>query len=477
MATATYSKISEPQSENLSGDTSIKVLPIGYLRPSPENDSIYRPVNPDDPTFVALVDSVIANGIMEPIVVSQDYYIVSGHRRYWAAREAGLDTIPVRIINVTRGDDLDAFVRLLREHNQQRVKTFDERTREAMIDVAADDVYDELQVYRKRKFDLGRIRAARVEMGERKRRPELTDAKLQLLIAIQKVLQDNRQFWPLSLRQVHYRLLNDPPLIHVSKPASRYANDEKSYRAAGDVAVRARLEGLIPFETLSDETRPFTSWETWLNAGDFATEQMEGLLRGYSRDLQQSQPRHIEIVAEKLTVRGIVEGVAMEYHIGVGVARGYASIPSRHDLVRRFKQSGRDQLVLVMLTDFDPEGENISESFTRSLRDDFGVDEDQITSVKVALNPEQIKRFGLPKRTLAKESSSRCKKFTAKHGSGAWELESLDPDVLASELRNALDHIIDREAFEHERRREAEDAVVLAGKRKALLTLMGASEP
>jgi hypothetical protein len=103
-------------------------------------------------------------------------------------------------------------------------------------------------------------------------------------------------------------------------------------------------------------------------------------------------------------------------------------------------------------------GAFIAQSFTRSLRDDFGIDEDRIHAIKVALTAEQVERFKLPPSMKAKETSSRFAAFRERHGRNAWELEALPPDTLADELRRAIDGVIDREAFEHEREQEAADA-------------------
>ena len=53
--------------------------------------------------------------------------------------------------------------------------------------------------------------------------------------------------------------------------------------------------------------------------------------------------------------------------------RGYSSLPPRKDMVDRFRDSGREKLVVIVVSDFDPEGQDIPGSFGVSLRDDFGI--------------------------------------------------------------------------------------------------------
>src|SRR5262245_48475109 len=108
-------------------------LPIESVRPSPENDELYHPPSPSDPTILALAKSIRSRGVQEPLVVTQDKWILSGHRRHYAAKLAGLRTVPCRIVPFRRDEDVKKFVRELPEYNQQRVKTFDEVVREEIV--------------------------------------------------------------------------------------------------------------------------------------------------------------------------------------------------------------------------------------------------------------------------------------------------------------------------------------------------------
>src|SRR4051794_17948952 len=138
---------------------------LSTLKRSPENDKLYKPVDPKDPEIIALAESIRRNGVREPLVITKDKFIVSGHRRHVAAAVAGLKTVPMIEVDVRRRDDLDAFVRLLREHNRQRDKTAAEKLREEIVSVSPADAYSNLQQYRRAKaalnvvpLDLGDIK-------------------------------------------------------------------------------------------------------------------------------------------------------------------------------------------------------------------------------------------------------------------------------------------------------------------------------
>lgn len=77
-----------------------------------------------DPAFVELVRE---NGVIEPIVVTQENVIISGHRRNQAAKICGLKEVPVTIVDVK--DELE-IQKLLILFNEQREKTTEQRARE-----------------------------------------------------------------------------------------------------------------------------------------------------------------------------------------------------------------------------------------------------------------------------------------------------------------------------------------------------------
>jgi ParB-like nuclease domain len=461
----------------------VQQMPISDIRPSPENDRIYRPIRGDDPAIVRLSESIREYGVLEPLIVTADGYIVSGHRRFAGAKVAGLESVPCRVLDFRREDDPDKFLRLLREHNRQREKTNDERLREEVIDLDPDDCYAELRNYRRGQATV-ESKPMRI-IGETRRR-QIAGGERLFLAAVTTVLEFLRDYWPVSDRRVHYGLVSlaVPPFLYVhpagSKRAARakqYANDLRSYKALTDLLTRARLQGLIPWEAIGDETRPVEVWNFPTNVRPFISDQLAGMFRGYSRDLMQSQPNHIEIIGEKLTIEPIIRPVASDYCIPFSIGRGYCSINPRRQMAERFEDSGRVRLILLILSDLDPDGVVIGQSFARSMRDDFGIDEDDLHPVRVALTPEQVRTHKLPRSIKAKTSSNHFEAFRREYGTFAYELDALPPAVLQQCLRDAIESVIDRAAFDGEVAAEREDARYLAGvRRQATNALAGIVE-
>ncbi len=345
---------------------------LNQIRPASENALLYDNfcAKTDDDDY-KLYMSIKEEGIREPLHISADRIILSGHRRFAAARWLSLETVPCLVAENIVFNDLTADERLniLAIYNKQRDKSHAERLREAMLEIDPDEAYERLLQDRneRRQVDI----EDNVTLGDYRGRARITT--LAFLRAAQKVIDSEKEYWPLTVRRVHYLLLNDPPLRHDRKPGSAYQNDLGSYKALTNLLLRARLTGDIPHAAIEDETRPIRVVATYQNPADYIKEETEDFLRHYARDLLRGQPCHIEILVEKNAIRRHVELVADEYCIPYTTGRGYSSLTPRLKMVQRFTQSGKALLVLLILSDFDPDGEEIAKSFPRSLRDDFGL--------------------------------------------------------------------------------------------------------
>ncbi len=436
---------------------SIAHRPIDAIKPSPENEKLYRPVRDDDPDIIALAESIREHGLREPLVITRDNFILSGHRRYAACRLAGLTEVPVRVEKFRRSDDLDGFLALLREHNRQRVKSLDEMLREEVTDCDPDEAHARLVEYRE-----GQQKPTEggVALGCFKGRSAISAAKRPMLEAAMKIIEDLRPFWPASLRQIHYGMLNDPPLRNANRPESTYRNDRASYGDLSDLLTRARFEGLVSIDTIDDETRPTTTWDCHPSPDAFVRAQLDGFLKSYWRDLTISQPAHVEIIAEKNTVKQILRPVASEFTVPLTCGRGFGSVPMRREIVERFEVSGKDRLILIVASDADPEGEAIASQLGQSIRDDLGIHAVEV--VKAALTPAQAREMNLPATMTAKAGSSNRARFVKTHGcDDVWELEAIPPGELQKMVRDAILRVLDIEMLNLELRREHEDAAWL----------------
>jgi hypothetical protein len=443
----------------------VELVQLSSIKPCPENDGIYAAPSYSDPDTYALYQSIKKHGVMEPIHISADNVIISGHRRSFCARGAGLVTVPVIRSKLSYADDREAFLKLLVEANTQRKKTAGMLLREAAMKVDAVQAVKDLRREQEEKDDERRFESvvSDQEVGSKNvsARKQISKAKMPFLEAALRVIEAQREFWPLSVRQVHYRLLGAAaPLKHASKPDSTYKNDLKSYRDLADLLARGRIEGLVPWAAIDDETRPEMVNNQYWNTGQFFEVQIGDFLRGYRRDRQQSQPNHIEIIAEKLTVKTILEGVAANYTIPLTISRGMSGPTLKKKIADRFWRRTKQNLIILVVSDLDPAGDAIAQDIRDAFERDFDIPEDRIEVYKVALNIDQVTEMDLQPSMDAKENSPTYTEFVDRYGiTGAYELEALEPADLRQILEEAINEVMDKDALDAELDREAKDAV------------------
>jgi hypothetical protein len=392
--------------------------------------------------------------------------VVSGHRRLAAAKRIGLKEVPARIIQVYF--ELMNFkerMDLLRLHNYQRNKSASERIREKMLEIDPSHAHSEMVKRRIKNRNRSDPSCVAVRLGRVKKRPKITT--LQFLAKVKEIITENEPYWPLTDRRVHYLLLNEPPLKHDKKPESKYQNDKNSYKALTHLLIRARLSGEIPMQAIEDSTRPIQLAGGFQSLEQFVGQEVSNFLNGYSRELTIGQPDHIEIMLEKNALRSVVEAVARDYCIPVTTGRGFSSLSPRYELQQRFLKSGKSRLVLLMLTDFDPDGEMIASSFARSLRDDLGLV--NIVAVKVALNADDVINYNLPSDMDAKPSSPNYESFVERFGTKAVELDAIPVLLLQQKLREAIEQYLDMDEFNAQLKLEHQDAVEIEAYRKVLM--------
>ena len=68
---------------------------LNELKVSPQNLEIYNESDNSD-----LIESIRQYGLLSPIVINQDNFILSGHRRYYSCLHLGFDEVEVEVKEV-----------------------------------------------------------------------------------------------------------------------------------------------------------------------------------------------------------------------------------------------------------------------------------------------------------------------------------------------------------------------------------------
>jgi len=111
--------------ETVQGEIGMSPGSVSNIDPSklsahPKNREIYGDTESSDDIDDNFVESVNENGVIEPLVATTDRQIISGHRRWIAAKSTDVNTVPVRLCEFD--DDLAEREALI-EFNRQREKT------------------------------------------------------------------------------------------------------------------------------------------------------------------------------------------------------------------------------------------------------------------------------------------------------------------------------------------------------------------
>ncbi|WP_235829667.1 MBL fold metallo-hydrolase [Frigidibacter oleivorans] len=267
----------------------------------------------------------------------------------------------------------------------------------------------------------------------------------ELLDQAQAVLEEYREYWPLTCRQIFYRLVG----------AHGYAKTEAAYGRLCHHLANARRGGLIPFYAIRDDGVTTYRLGHFDGKDDFLRH-LRGLGQNYTRNKLADQEYHIEVWCEAAGMLPQLDEVARAYSVPVYSSGGFDSLTAKKDLADRICEIGKPTVILH-LGDFDPSGVSIFDSVAEDVAAFVEADRRHglVTAQfeRVALTAAQVRRFDLP-TAPPKATDSRSKAWTG----GTCQLEALPPDVIAQILRKAIEqHLdfmqlgIDEEKEKHER--------------------------
>jgi hypothetical protein len=284
---------------------------------------------------------------------------------------------------------------------------------------------------------------------------------------------------PVTLRQLHYRLVSTPDLY--------FPNDTTSYGGLGKRTAALRrgesLYGLDDFPDLADDTRRIHEYPSYASPA-------EALLRAarvYNRDGQETQDYLIFLGVEK---RGMVAQLdswfTIPFDVPVVALGGYLTTPLRKKIISKCEIDGRPP-VLLYAGDLDPTGIDIF----RHIKEESGVEWYAVE--QVALRVTQTDRLEVNNldeldksdsrsvnfldnyRRLFPDEEDELDEFAAEHGEDFQvELDALDPDDLRRLFEEALEEWHDEDKVDEVRERQADEQRKLS---KAIIPIIEQGEP
>lgn len=106
------SYLSDKLAENQYTKSVMIMVEPRWLHPDPENDQIYGAFDPDKKEDKQLIEEMQELGLLQPLLVRRhpvfpnEYIIVSGHRRFCAAKAAGIERVEVLVMNTNTPEEI-----------------------------------------------------------------------------------------------------------------------------------------------------------------------------------------------------------------------------------------------------------------------------------------------------------------------------------------------------------------------------------
>jgi hypothetical protein len=253
------------------------------------------------------------------------------------------------------------------------------------------------------------------------------------------------QGYKLTLRQLYYQFVSRDLL----------PNTVQNYKRLGSIISDARLAGLIDWDSIEDRTRELKNTSFWRSPASI----LEACASQYKADKWADQPYRVELWIEKEALAGVFERIAKELGVPYFCCRGYTSQSEMWEAAQRLQRHAHNgqSPVILHFGDHDPSGIDM----TRDIRDRLALFRcDTLELDRLALNMDQVEQYGPPPNP-AKETDSRFAAYIAKFGDESWELDALEPQVLAELARARVMEIVDRKKWDAAVKKEEDERQIL----------------
>lgn len=267
----------------------------------------------------------------------------------------------------------------------------------------------------------------------------------------------------LTLRQLYYQFVARDFL----------PNKQTEYKRLGDILNDARMAGQMDWEYLVDRTRNLVDLAHWSSPAEI----IQAVASSYRTDRWADQHQRIEVWIEKDAGIGVIERVCQTNDVPYFSCRGYTSVSeiwAAAQRLGRYIEEESAPVTILHIGDHDPSGLDMSRDIEDRLKrfivtdwahgrmenedyvyeeniyaDDEALyslrehlnDEEPLTVRRIALNYNQVQQYNPPPNP-AKTTDARFQKYVRETGlRESWELDALDPSVLAALIQVNIDSI------------------------------------
>ncbi len=254
--------------------------------------------------------------------------------------------------------------------------------------------------------------------------------------------------YSLTLRQLYYQFVSRDILPQRwADKITGSTNNMGSYKNIGTLIAKARIGGLLDWNSIEDRTRYLRGMTRYKDG----SEALKKTAKNFHMDWWEEQSYRAEVWVEKEALIDVVAQAADEKDCRYFACKGYTSLSEMWVAAQRLARIADNGQVPVILHlgDHDPSGVDMSRDIEDRLRMFMNEDEYDYTGLgsklifeRIALNMDQIQAMSPPPNP-AKITDSRAAAYISKYGSDSWELDAIPPQDLNTIILGAIDGYID----------------------------------
>lgn len=280
-------------------------------------------------------------------------------------------------------------------------------------------------------------------------------------------IKENILTKPKSIRRIYYAL----------EAVQMIESSDESYQKIVSAMKMARFHGLIhPEMFLLDKARKSSSYlkDTYKALNIFQLLHWNPYYINY----WDVSDFYLEVWQEKEGMEQEFLPLTKEYNVRLETGRGYQSIRSIWNAMKRFEPFLLDdkKIKILYFGDFNPAGfhavthiQNTIAKLWNSWQNEFKADFSNIEFKRIGLNLEHLEKYNLPENPTKKKTHKDrviAEEFIKQYGDRNVEMESLaerEPEIFTEIIQTALQKAFSEELLEERRKAEHRTTV---GKRR-----------
>jgi len=247
--------------------------------------------------------------------------------------------------------------------------------------------------------------------------------------------------FPVTLRQLYYRLISDP--------YNYFENAERNYKALSRWMTTARETGEVNYKRMTDRSRKIigegdSESETTLTFLENKVEALEYQADYYKKAKWTGQDCRIEVWCEKDALSGLISSVTEDYNVFLVAGGGFQSCQIALERADVWKRLDCKRVILIDFRDHDPSGLEMSKELSKRLLRYSELENFEL--FRAALNIEQVRAFSLRPNRIDNQDT-RASGYEKKYGQDCWELDALPPKELQLIVGKSIKRFVDLEIW------------------------------